>query len=134
MTERLAALRWTDEGGEDYVEEASAAGEEDQQTEELAGIAVAVDDRVEEGSEAGDAVGGAGDLSVDQIEEAGEDDYQAGVDEHALLVRSVGRAAQDRGPGIAYQPHEREHIGIDAGERQPADDRVEQDSAGSSER
>ena len=72
------------------VEEAAAAGVEDQQSEELGGVTVAVDDGVEEGSEAGDAVGGAGDLSVDQIEEAGEDDDQAGVEEHALLVGGVG--------------------------------------------
>ena len=99
----------------------------------MGGVGVAVDDGVEEGSEAGDAVGGAGDLSVDQIEEAGEDDDQSGVEEHALLVAGVGGAEKDGGPSIDHQSHEGEDVGIDAGERQPADDGVEQDSAGAAE-
>lgn len=78
------------EGGQDYVEEAVAAGVEDQQSEELRSVTVAVDHGIEEGSEAGYAVGGAGYFSIDQIEEAGEDDDQSGVDEHALLVTGRG--------------------------------------------
>jgi len=95
-----------DEGGEDDVEEASTAGVEDEQAEELAGVTVAVDHGIEKGSEAGDAVGGAGDLSVDQIEEAGEDDDQSGIKKHVLLIVSVGRAEQDGGPGVDHQSHE----------------------------
>ena len=114
-----------DEGGEDDPEEASATGVEDQESEELAGVGVAVDDRVEESSEAGDAVGGAGDLSVDEIEESREDDDQSGVEKHALLVRGVGGAEQDRSPCVDDQSHEGEDVGIDTGEREPADDGIE---------
>src|SRR5580698_5115311 len=121
------------EGGEHHPEKTPATGVENQQAEELAGVAVAVDDRIEERSEAGDAVGGAGDLSVDQVEEAGEDDDQAGVEEHALLVVGVGGGEQDGGPGVDQQSHEGEDVGIDAREREPADDGVEQDSAGAAE-
>src|SRR5581483_1932396 len=121
------------EGGQDYVEETLTASVKDEQAQELAGVGVAVDYGIEEGSEAGDAVGGAGDLSVDKVEKAGEDDDQAGIDEHALLGGGIGRAEQDGGPGVDDESHERENVGIDAGECEPAHDGVQQDSAGASE-
>ena len=121
------------ERGQDYVEEAVAAGVVDEQAEELGGVTVAVDYGVEEGSEAGDAVGGAGYLAVDQIEEAGEDNDQAGVEKHAPLVVGVGRAEQNGGPGVDHQSQEGEDVGIDAGKGEPANDGIEEDAAGAAE-
>ena len=57
------------EGGQDHVEETVAAGVKNQQSEKLGGVAVAVNDRIEEAAEAGHLVAGAGDASVDQVEE-----------------------------------------------------------------
>src|SRR5580704_13286906 len=122
-----------DEGGEHDVEEAVAAGVEDEQAEELRRVTVAVDDGVEEGSEAGDAVGGAGDFSVDEIEESGKENYQAGVKEQMLLRHRVGGAEQDCRPGVYDESHEGEHVGIDARQGEPADDGLEEHSAGAAE-
>src|SRR5258708_16762133 len=80
------------EGGQHYVEEAVAASVENEQSEKLGSVTVAVDYRIKESSEARDAVGGAGNLAVHKIEEAGEDDHQAAVEKHAPLIRSRGSA------------------------------------------
>ena len=122
-----------DESSEYDVEEAVAAGVEDQQTEKLRGVAIAVNDRIEKRSEAGDAVGGAGYLAIHKIEEAGENDDEAGEEKHVPLRGGVGRAEKDRGPSIYHEAHERQHIGIDARQGQPANDGIEQHAAGATE-
>ena len=70
-----------DEGGQNDVEEAVAAGIEDQQAEEQGDVGVAVDDGVEEGAEDGDLLGLAGHAAVHHVEDAGADDDQPGVEE-----------------------------------------------------
>src|SRR6185295_1299013 len=106
---------------------------ENQQSEKLRCIAVAINHRIEEAAEAGYLVAGASHASVDQIEEAGTDDDQSGVAEHSRLVISVGIAKQKCRDGIYYQAEEGQYVRVDPGQGEPADDGVEQDAAGASE-
>src|SRR5215469_950084 len=100
---------------ENDIEEPPAASVENEQAKELGGIAVAVNHRVKERAKAGNAILRASHFAVHQIKEAGADDDQSCVEEHALLIFRGGIAEEERGPGIHYESHEGEDIGINLG-------------------
>ena len=105
-----------DEGYEEDVEEAIAAGVEDEQAEKESDVGVAVEDGVEEGSEDGDLIGLAGYAAVDHVEEAGTDDDEAGVEEHADVVVGAGVAEEEGGDDVDEETDEGEGVGRDFGE------------------
>lgn len=119
--------------GQNNVEEASSACVEDQQSEELRCIAVAVNHRVEKCAESGHALLCSRDFAIYKVEEAGCDDDQSGIKEHALLVLGRSIAKEESSPGIDHQSHERKHVGIDLGKGKPADNCPQQNRTGSSE-
>ena len=110
-----------DEGYEEDVEEAIAAGVEDEQAEEEGDVGVAVEDRVEEGAEDGDLVGLAGDAAVNHVEEAGTDDDEAGVEEHADVVVGACVAEEEGCNDVDDEADEGEGVGRDFGESEAVD-------------
>ena len=122
-----------DKGGQHDIEEAVAAGIKHQQAEEKNHVAVAIDDRIEEGSEDGDLVGLARHPSVHHVEDAGPDDDQAGVEEQANEIMLVGPAEENGGGGVDDQAQEGEHVGRNTGKRQPIHDALQEDPAGFAE-
>ena len=62
----------------------------------------------------GGLTGGAGDASVDHVENSGADDDQSGVEEHALLVIGVGVAEEETGDDVDEQADEGEGVGRDS--------------------
>ena len=121
------------DGGKDNVDRAAVAAVKHHQAYELGGIAVTVDYRVEESAEAGDAIAGSSHSAVDQVEEAGPDDDQASVAEHAGLVFGIGVSKEKSSNYIDDQAEEGENVGIDSGQRQALDDGFEQNAAASAE-
>jgi hypothetical protein len=103
-----------DEGYEEDVEEAVAAGVEDEQAEEEGDVRVAIEDGIEEGAEDGDLVGLAGDAAVDHVEQAGADDDEAGVKEHADVVVGARVAEEEGGDDVDDEADEGEGVGGDA--------------------
>ena len=71
----------------------------------------------------------AGHSTVHQIKKTGADDHQSGIKKHALLILCRSVSEEECGPGVDHKPHEREHVGIDFGEREPADNRPQQNCA-----
>ena len=93
------------------VEEAVAAGVVDEQAEEDGDVGVAVDDGIKERTEDGDLVGLARDAAVDHVKDAGADDDEAGVDEHADgVVVAAGEAEEERGDDVDEQADEGEGV------------------------
>ena len=117
------------DGSEDNVDRTAVAAVKHHQAYELGGIAVTVDYRIEEPSEAGDAIAGSSHGSVDQVEEAGPDDDQASVTEHAGLIFGIGVSKEKSSNYIDDQTQEGQHIGIDPRQRQAANDGIEQHTA-----
>ena len=105
-----------DEGGQEDVEEAVAAGVEDDQAKEEGDVGVAVEDGVEEGAKDGDLVGEAGDAAVDHVKEAGSDDDEASVEEHADVVVGARVAEEEGGDDVDDEADEGEGVGGDFGE------------------
>jgi hypothetical protein len=99
----------------------------------LRSVAIAIYNRIKEGPEAGDAIRGAGNFAIHQIKESRADDDQSGIEKHACLRIGIGPAKQECCVGVDHESHECEHIGIDAGQGQPADYVVEQPAAGAAE-
>src|SRR5262249_43751430 len=120
------------ERGQHDIGEALAAGVEDEQSQKLRGIAVAVDDGIKEGAEAGDAVGGAGDLSIDKVKKPRTDDDESRIAEHAGLVLAVSGPEHESGDGVYDQAEKSKEIRVDAGECQRADNGVQQYTTGAS--
>ncbi len=121
------------ESSEEDVKEPVAARVEDEESEEKNDVGVAVDNGIEKGAEDGDLISLAGDASVNHVKDAGSDDDQTGVEEHADVIVLIGEAEEDGGSGVDYQPEEGEDIGRDAGEREAVDDGLEENSTGTSE-
>src|SRR5208337_753506 len=120
------------DGGEDDIKEAVASGVKNQESEELGGVAIAVDDGVEKTAEAGHAIAGSSHGAIHQVEETGSDDDQPGVAEHASLTVGVSVAEQKSRDDVDHQTQEGEHVWVYAGQRKPAHDGIEQDAASSS--
>src|ERR1043166_3239140 len=92
---------------------------ENQQSKELRGVTVAIDNGIEECAKSGDSVLRARNFAVYEIKEPRSYDDQAGVKEHPSLVLAGSVTEKESGPRIDDQSHEREHVGIDLGQRQP---------------
>jgi len=118
-----------DEGREEDVEVAVAAGVVDNEAEEDGDVGVAVEDGVEEGAEDRDLVGLAGDASVDHIEEACADDDDARVEEHADIVFRACVAEEECGDDVDEQADEGERVGRDLRQREAVDDLLKQPAA-----
>src|SRR5262249_40050440 len=86
-----------------------------------------------EGAEARHLVAGTGDAAVYQIEEAGAEDHQAGVEKHAGLVVCVGITKQKRRQGVDEQAEEGKEVRADVGQRHAVDNHGQQFAAGVSE-
>src|SRR5271166_781976 len=95
-------------------QEAIATRVEDKEAEELRSVAIAVDHRIEECSEARDAVGGAGHLTIHEVEEAREDNHEASEEKQMALGSGVGRSEENCRPRIYDETHECKDVGIDA--------------------
>ena len=113
------------DGGKDNVDRAAVAAVKHHQAHELGGIAVAVDHRVEESAEAGDAIAGLSHSAVNQVEEPRANDDQSGVAEHAGLVFGIGVSKEKSSNDVDDQTQECEHVGIDPRQRQAPDDGIE---------
>src|SRR3974390_89554 len=116
-----------------HVEEPIGAGVVNQKTEEQGNVTVAVDDGIEETAELGDLVGGAGHAAVHHVEDARTDDYEPGVEKHALLVVGVGEAKQEGCDDVDQQADEGKGVGRNVSESQAVDNLVEQPLAGPSD-
>src|SRR6185437_1256377 len=123
-----------DEGGEEDVKEPVATRVKNQKPKEENNIRVTVDDGVKEGSEDRDLLRLTGDAAVDHVEDAGADDDQAGVEEHAGIVVLVGEAEEDGSGGVDEQSDEGEDVGRDFRERKAIDDGLQENSAGPAKR
>ncbi len=118
-----------DEGGQHDVEESVAAGVKHQQPEEEYYVGVAVDDGIEKCAEDRDLVGLAGNASVHHVEDAGADDDQGGINEHAYVIVLIGVTEKNGGGGVDDESDKREDVGRDAREREAIDDGLQQHSA-----
>jgi uncharacterized protein with HEPN domain len=114
-----------DKGGEEDVEEAIAAGVENQESEEEDDVGVAVNHRIEEGSEDGDLMGLAGDAAVDHVKDSRADDDEAGIQKHADVVLFVAEPEEHGSAGVDDQAESGEDIGRDAGEGEPVNNGLE---------
>lgn len=100
-----------DEGGESDEEEAVSAGVKDEQSEEEDDVGVAVDDGVKEGTEDGDLLGLSCDASIDHVEDAGADDDDSGIEEHADVVVGIGEAEEYGCADVDDESDEGEGVG-----------------------
>src|SRR6185437_103507 len=121
-----------DDGDQYQVEEAVGAGIINQQAKEERHIAVAVDDRIKEAAKGGDLVGSAGHAAINHVKDSSPNDHQPGIEEHARVISGTGKTEENRGNNVDDQADEGEYVGRDAGEGQPANNRVQQHSAGPS--
>src|SRR6185437_13964847 len=121
-----------DNGDQYQVEEAVGAGIINQKAKEERHIAVAVDDGIKEAAKGGDLVGSAGHAAIHHVKDSSSNDHQPGIEEHARVVSGIGKTKEDCGNNVDDQADEGEHVGRDAGEGQPANNRVQQHSAGPS--
>jgi len=90
-------------------------------------------DGIEEAAELRDLVGGPGHAAVYHVEDASADDYQSGVEKHALLVVGVGKAKQEGCDDVDQQADKGKGVGRDLSESQAVDNLVEQPLAGPSD-
>src|SRR6185437_7856516 len=120
------------DGDQYQVEEAVGAGIINQKAEEESHIAVAVDDGIKEAAKGGDLVGSAGHAAIHHVKDSSSNDHQPGIKEHTRVISGTGKTEENRGNNVDDQADEGEHVGRDAGEGQPANNRVQQHSAGPS--
>ena len=99
----------------------------DQQAHQQRQIRIAVQHRIEEAAEARDAIGFAGHAAVHHVEQSRADDHHAGPAE-------LSGGQQDSRADVDHQAQEREHVGMDPGERQPAHNQPDDFVAGPADR
>lgn len=121
------------EGDQHNVEETVSASVVDQQPKEQGDVGIAVDYGIEKRAEDGDLLRLAGNAAVYHVENAGADDDETGVREHFHVILRVCESKQKGGSRIDDQPHERQHIGRNTGQRQPIHNLLQDDATALSE-
>ena len=112
---------------EDDVGRTAVDGVIHQQSHVERHIGVAIESGIVEGSERGDFIGAAGDLSIEHVEEAGEKNYERGGLEAAGGEHYGGCEIDD-------EPDESKCVGINSSGGECTDNAVEQPAASFSDR
>src|SRR5713226_8653425 len=113
------------DGGEDDVGSAAADGIVDQEAHVEGHVGVTVESGIVEGAEGGDAVLAAGDLTVEHVQEAGEENDQSAGEKTA-------NGKEGGGDKIHNQPKKSEEVGINSGGGDRANNFVQQPFAAGS--
>src|SRR5260370_21728701 len=113
------------DGGEDNVGSAAADGIVDQEAHVEGHVGIAVESGIVECAKSGDAVLAAGDLPIEHVQKAGEENNQGAGKETA-------NGKEGGGDKIHNQPKKGEEIGIDSGGGDGANNFVQQPFAAGS--
>ena len=119
------------EGCQHDIKEPVASGIEDKQPQKENHVAIAIDNRIEEGPKDGDLVCLPCHPAIHHIEDSGSDDDQTGIGEHANVVMLIGQSKEHGGGGVDDEANEGKSVGRNTGEGETIHNSLQDDSAAS---